>query len=191
MAALASCSDDSSPEADPGLPDTSAPTETGDIPETETPVDNPSISLPSLPIGGNTTESADPDVPNNQCVDVNWIVDEGSGATLKEGIQVVVTSAIFTPDLFDEADTGCDDSNPSCIGYEFTEDAQACTLAVKPLEGAELLDENPFVALGGIVNCQLDAEECQAFADAVATEQNLSIDLLIPEVSPTDDTTSG
>jgi hypothetical protein len=61
---------------------------------------------------------------------------------------------------------------------------------VEPTPGAELLDENPVVAVTGNLNCQLELAECQAFANAVVTEQNLSIDLLIPEVSATDDTTS-
>jgi len=189
LAAIVSCANESDPEPDPGPVPTTTTTETGRTVDPEPTPDNPSISLPSLPIGGDAEESSDSDHPNNQCVDVNWIVDQDSEATLKAGIEIEVTSFLFTPDIFVVSDAGCDDNNPSCTGFVFTEDAQVCNLAVDPTSDGAELTEDPTVGLTGIVNCTLEREECQAFADSAA-EQNPSIPLLIPEVVPTDETTS-
>jgi hypothetical protein len=189
LAALVSCSDDPSEEVEPGPVDTTTPTETTGEPDPEPPTEQPTVSLPSLPIGGTANESEDVDVPNNQCVDVNWIVDQEGDALLVEGIEVQITGATFTPpELFVEAGAGCGGGNPPCTGYVFTDKAQACNLAVEPLPGAELLEETPFVALTGVATCELTQEECDAFGEAVANEENLTIDLLIPEVATTETT---
>lgn len=188
LAALVSCANEPDPEPDPDPAPTTRTTATGNTPDPEPTDDNPSISLPSLPIGGDAEESSDSDHPNNQCVDVNWIVDEDSEATLKAGIEIEVTSFLFTPDIFVVSDAGCDDSNPSCTGFVFTEDAQVCNLAVEPIDGAEP-GAKATVSLTGIVNCTLETQECEAFADS-AEEQNPTIPLDVPEVVPTDETSS-
>lgn len=80
---MAGCTDEVALEVDPGLPHTSVPDPNTNGPDPDDPNgQSPSISLPSLPIGGNANESADPSHPNSQCVDVNWIVEPGSAATL-------------------------------------------------------------------------------------------------------------
>jgi hypothetical protein len=188
LAALVSCANEPDPEPGPNPAPTTRTTATSNTPDPEPTDDNPSISLPSLPIGGDAEESSDSDHPNNQCVDVNWIVDEDSEATLKAGIEIEVTSFLFTPEIFVVSDAGCDDSNPSCTGFVFTEDAQVCNLAVEPAEGAEPGTEAT-VGLTGIVTCTLETEECEAFADS-AEEQNPTIPLEVPEVVPTDETSS-
>lgn len=189
IAALVSCANETDPEPDPDPVPTTLTTGTGNTPSPEPTPDNPSISLPSLPIGGDPEESSDADHPNNQCVDVNWIVDDDSEATLRAGVEIEVTRVIFTPEVFLVADAGCDDSNPPCTGFVFTEDADVCNLAVEPAEGAEPGTEAT-VGLTGFVTCTLEREECEAFADS-AEEQNPSLGPLeVPEVGPTDETTS-
>lgn len=188
LAALVSCANETDPEPDPDPAPTTRTTATSNTPDPEPTDDNPSISLPSLPIGGDPEESSDSEHPNNQCVDVNWIVDEDSEATLRAGIEIEVTSVLFTPDIFVVSDAGCDDNNPPCTGFVFTEDTQVCNLAVEPIDGAEP-GATATVSLTGIVNCTLETEECEAFADS-AEEQNPTIPLEVPEVGPTDETTS-
>ena len=77
-------------------------------PGPDTPVDDPTLSLPGLPIGGNLYSSIDGNHPDNQCTNVNWIVDSAA-ADLVSGIEVEVTGCPLDPVAFTEASTGCDD----------------------------------------------------------------------------------
>lgn len=187
LAAVTGCTDEVALEVDPGLPQTSVPAPNTNGPDPDDPNgQSPSISLPSLPIGGNANESADISHPNNQCVDVNWIVEPGSAATLSSGIAVEVTGFVFTPSVFVVADAGCDDNNPPCPGFVFTVAAQVCNLAVMPAIDGDMAVENSVVALAGRVDCQhVGPKECDRFANAAEAEQNLSIELITPQISPT------
>ena len=102
------------------------------------------------------------------------------------GIAVEVTGFVFTPGVFVVADARCDDNNPPCPDFVFTVDAQVCNLAVAPSIDGDITVENSVVALAGNVNCRhVGPEECDRFANAAKAEQNLSIELLTPQISPT------
>ena len=61
-----------------------------------TPSTNPTLSLPSLPVGGDHYSSIDGNHPDNQCANVNWIV-QSETADLVPGIEVAVTGVDFEP----------------------------------------------------------------------------------------------
>ena len=65
-------------------------------PGPDNPVDEPTLSLPALPVGGNHYSSIDGNHPDNQCANVNWIVDSDA-ADLVSGIEVEVTGVGFDP----------------------------------------------------------------------------------------------
>lgn len=159
-------------------------------PGTDDPVDEPTLSLPGLPIGGRTYLSIDGNHPDNQCANVNWIV-ESAAADLVSGIEVVVTGFVFDPEVFTVASAGCDDDAPPCPGFVFTADAQVCNLAVAPIPGPDTSLGSYRFALVGRVDClEVGSEQCRQFRDAVAAEPGLSLGL-DPPFTGTDDNTDG
>lgn len=196
---VTSCAQDTaSPEADPAEASTSDSDDNGgddgensnggddgngggssdsDGPGPDDPVDEPTLSLPGLPIGGRTYLSIDGTHPDNQCANVNWIVDS-SAADLAAEIEVEVTGFDFDPDVFTVASAGCDDDAPSCPGFVFTVDAQVCNLAVAPIPGSDTRLDSYTFALVGRVDCrEIGSDRCEAFKDAVAAEPSLSLRL--------------
>ena len=123
-------------------------------PGPDTPVDEPTLSLPALPIGGNLYSSIDGNHPDNQCTNVNWIVDSDA-ADLVSGIEVEVTGVAFDPVAFTVASTGCDDDAPPCPGFVFTADARVCNLAVAPIPGSDTSGSFAVLAAGP---CRLPAD---------------------------------
>jgi hypothetical protein len=194
---MAGCAqDDAAPEVDPG-----ATTVTSDNnganrksgssdpndPGPDDPVDQPTLSLPGLPIGGRTYPSIDGNHPDNQCANVNWIVD-AAAADLAPGIAVAVTGFEFDPEVFTVASAGCDNDAPPCPGFVFTVDAQVCNLAVAPIPGSDTSLGSYRFALVGHVDCrEIGSERCQEFKDAVAAEPGLSLGLDPPFTGTDDD----
>ena len=192
--AVAGCAqDDAAPEVDPA--DASLLSDEGDAaeasgvegPGADDPVDRPTLSLPGLPIGGETYFSIDGNHPDNQCANVNWIV-EADAADLAPGVEVTVTGFEFDPAVFTVATAGCDDNAPPCPGFTYTVDAQACNLAVAPIPGSDTsLDSYRFSLLGRVDCRELGSERCEAFRAAVAAEPKLSLGLDPPVIRTTAD----
>lgn len=156
-------------------------------PGPDDPVDQPTLSLPGLPIGGRTYLSIDGNHPNNQCANVNWIVDDDA-ADLAPGIAVAVTGFEFDPAVFTVASAGCDNDAPPCSGFVFTVDTQVCNLAVAPIPGSDTSLGSYRFALVGRVDCrEIGSERCQEFQDAVAVEPGLSLGLDPPFAGTDDD----
>lgn len=159
----------------------------GNGPGPDDPVDQPTLSLPGLPIGGRTYLSIDGNHPDNQCANVNWIVDDDD-ADLAPGIAVAVTAFEFDPAVFMVASAGCDNDAPPCPGFVFTVDAQVCNLAVAPIPGSDTSLGPYEFALVGRLDChETTSERCQEFKDAVAAEPGLSLELDPPFTGTDDD----
>ena len=192
LVAAGCAQDDAGPEVDPA--DASVLTDSGDAaeaggvegPGADDPVDRPTLSLPGLPIGGETYSSVDGNHPDNQCANVNWIV-EADAADLAPGVAVTVTGFEFDPAVFTVASAGCRDDAPPCPGFTYTVDAQACNLAVAPIPGSDTSLASYRFSLVGRVDCrELGSERCGAFKAAVAAEPQLSLGLDPPVIGTTD-----
>ena len=198
--ALGSCArDDSASEVDPGgVASTSAEGSTGagggggigsggsggssdpNGPGPDKPVDEPTLTLASLPVGGNHYGSIDGNHPDNQCANVNWIV-QSDAADLVTGVEVEVTGVAFDPVVFTVASTGCDDDAPPCPGFVFTAAARVCNLAVAPVPGSDTNGSSYTFALHGRIDCrEIGSERCRDFTTAVAAEPMLRLDLDAP-----------
>ena len=182
--------DDSASEVDPAGSGSSATATETNGPGPDTPVDDPTLSLPGLPIGGNLYSSIDGNHPDNQCTNVNWIVDSAA-ADLVSGIEVEVTGVSFDPVAFTEASTGCDDDAPPCAGFVFTPDARVCNLAVAPIPGSDTSGSFAFSLLGRVDCREIGSERCRDFTEAVAAEPMLSHDLDAPVTGSGDDPDGG
>ena len=197
---LGSCArDDSASEVDPGgVASTSAEGSTGagggggsgsggsggssdqNGPGPDNPVDEPTLTLASLPVGGNHYASIDGNHPDNQCANVNWIV-QSDAADLVPGVEVEVTGVAFEPVVFTVASTGCDDGAPPCPGFVFTPAARVCNLAVAPIPGSDTSGSSYTFALHGRIDCrEIGSGRCRDFTAAVAAEPMLSLDLDAP-----------
>lgn len=185
---VSGCAGESSqPEATPESLNTSAPITDTEGPSPDAGGDGgTAVLLPKIPIGGNADVSADPGHPANQCVSINWIVDN-EAAQIPASVQVRLTGVTFDPPIFAVTEAGCSGSTPPCGGYVFTTGNQACDIAIEPLGiSADPSGGSPSMSATGEVLCD-DAEspECTTFLEAVATEQNVAIDLNFPELSET------
>lgn len=172
------CAQDPAPEADPESPQTSEPGTGSAQPGPETPDPNggtPSVSLPGLPVGGDPQISTED--PAVECAQVNWIVDEGSGAELDEGIAVTIDSVTPSPEYFGLADSGCTSLGPSCVGYAFDAANETCYVAVTLVgEAPEFPDEGEQLTASGSATCA-SQEQCDAFAAAVAESEQIAASL--------------
>lgn len=161
-------------------PNTSAPTMgTPDV-EPDQPNGNgqPSLSLPSLPVGGDSVPVEGS--PGLQCASVSWIVDPAGPAALRGGFSVTITGVATDPPDFRLSRQTCVEGTPSCFGYTFSADSgnPACVVAAwarRPGASAALV-------LSGTVHCsQLPLAACRDFVTAA---------LQVPgQVSLTDETT--
>ncbi len=175
VASLAGCVGTAQPEVHPSGVDTSAPNTgtTGPAPDTQSQA--VSVELAQLPIGGNTTQ--DQTTFADTCVTINWIVQQDA-AKIPSGVQITITGANFSTDVYAVADQGCADDHPPCIGFVFDAGHQACNLAIAPTGSQDATGTEPAVSIGGKVTC-VDGQsaDCVAFLSAVANEQSLSIPL--------------
>jgi hypothetical protein len=175
---LAGCGD--TRDADPG----SAPatTEIADTPSVEptgpeTPVTTReggggvSVSLPSLPIGG----QSEPDRGKRQCVPVNWL-EPGDKPNIPKGISVAVTSVRLTPaGLFDKGASGCGGAPRCDSSFVFTSQRLACSVSVT----AKGTGETARLSVSGAVNCP--AGQAQKCRDLVARVSPGSIEVVQPD----------
>lgn len=168
------CAQDPAPEADPEAPQTSEP-DTGSAepdPETQDPNGGtPSVSLPGLPIGGDTVLSdVDPSV---SCTEVTWIADEP--AEVPDGVAVTIDSVSLSQDYFGLAEGGCESLGSPCVGYTFTaaDNDAACAVAVT-LVGVPDDPENESLSVAGTATCDTQ-ELCDELVGDVADESQLSI----------------
>ena len=145
-----------------------------------TPSTNPTL-IAAEPAGRRQPlRSIDGNHPDNQCANVNWIV-QSDAADLVPGIEVAVTGVAFEPVVFTVASTGCDDDAPPCPGFMFTADARVCNLAVAPIPGSDTNGSSYTFALHGRIDCrEIGSERCHDFTTAVAGEPMLSLDLDAP-----------
>jgi hypothetical protein len=166
------------PEVAPDAPSASSPSSSSpDIaPPPDTGRGSISVELPQLPIGGNV--SFDENTLADNCVAVNWIVDQDN-AKIPENVQIWIGGAAFTDDVYALADAGCSGENPPCIGFIFDVANQTCALAIAPTGIQPSSPDAPLaVSISGEVTCS-DGEsfECAKFLSALVTESNLSIPL--------------
>jgi hypothetical protein len=143
-----------------------------------------SVSLPGLPIGGNSQLTDDPAV---QCVSVGW----SGPPAIPDGVTVTIGSNFtFHPAAaFTQTSANCPDGTPSCWPGTFRigVDGGTCSLAVRTTGVAT--GDNPSVEVtGGTATCAPDAAAlCDRFRDAVAAAQPQAIGLQQP---PAPDTSS-
>lgn len=171
------CAQDPAPEADPEAPQTSEP-DTGSAepdPETQDPNGGtPSVSLPGLPIGGDTVLSdADPSV---SCTEVTWIADEP--AEVPDGIEVVIDAVTLSQAYFGLADGGCESFGTACVGYTFTaaDNDAICVVAVTLVGDVPDDHGDESLSVAGSATCDTQ-ELCDELAADVADETQFSIDL--------------
>ena len=182
------------PEVTPNAPSSSAPSTSSPAPPAAPPPDTGgseiSIELAQLPIGGNV--SFDENTLADNCVTVNWIV-ERDNAKIPENVQIWISGATFTDDVYALADSGCSGENPPCIGFIFDVANQTCDLAIAP---TGIQPSSPDVQLdvriSGEITCS-DGEtfECAQFLTALSGESNVSIPLDTPFADATSDESLG
>ena len=184
VASLAGCVGTAQPEVTPGGVDTSAPNTGTTAPSPDTQSQAVSVELAQLPIGGNTTQ--DQTTFADTCVTINWIVQQDA-AKIPSDVQIAITGASFSTDVYALADQGCADDHPPCIGFVFDAGHQACDLAIAATGSQDATGTEPAVSIAGDVTC-VDGEtaDCTAFLAAVADEQSLSIPLDPPPSTQSD-----
>jgi hypothetical protein len=175
VASLAGCVGTAQPEVSPGGLDTSAPNTGTTAPSPDNASQGVSVELAQLPIGGTTTQ--DQTTFADTCVTINWIVQQDA-AKIPSDVQITITGATFSTDVYTLADQGCAGDHPDCIGFVFDAGHQACDLAIAPTGSQDSTGTEPAVSIGGDVTC-VDGQtaDCTAFLAAVADEKSLSIPL--------------
>ena len=171
------------PEVTPNAPSSSAPsTSSPPAPPPDTGGGEISLELAQLPIGGSV--SFDENTFADNCVTVNWIVEQDN-SRIPENVQIWISGATFTDDVYALADSGCSDENPPCIGFIFDVANQTCDLAIAPTgKQPSSPDAQLAVSIAGEVTCtEGETFECAKFLSALDTESNLSIPLDTPPVA--------
>jgi len=159
---VAGCATDSTTLSDSssGLTDqalTSAPATEGTGPETpqESEETAPSISVPTLPVGG------DPDVDGlSQCAHANWL-----GSEIPPGVEVSITGVSLDPDdVFSVGGDLCGSGNSCADSWTWTADNQGdeCTVAVTQQIDS---DQQVTLVLDGTVTCSSQSL-CDEFENA-------------------------
>ena len=192
-AALAGCAvaQPQQREVVPNAPSASAPSTSSPAPLPDTGGSEISVELAQLPIGGNVTFDAN--TLADACVTVNWIAEQDN-ARIPENVQIWITGATFTDDVYALAESGCSGENPPCIGFIFDIANQSCDLAIAPTGNQPSSPDTALeVSISGAVTCSDgNSPDCAKFLSAVVSESNLSIPLDPPPASaPTDAPTSG
>jgi hypothetical protein len=93
-------------------------------------------------------------------------------------VQITITGASFSTDVYTLADQGCPGDHPACIGFVFDAGHQVCDLAITPTGSLDSTGTEPAVSIAGDVTC-VDGQtpECADFLSAVANETSVSIPL--------------
>jgi hypothetical protein len=138
------------PSAEPTGPETPRPKGSGDV----------AISVPSLPVGGGSTNVSESD----QCVTASWL-----NPTIPDGVAVQVTKVVPDPDGVFDLGGGCD-SIPGCRpSFVYTSTQSSCSIAVtaKKRQGRETK-----LSLKGEIRCPAGNRTCADFAhNAKGTSQ--------------------
>jgi hypothetical protein len=167
-------------EPAPGPLNTTAPSTSAALPAPDTGDVGVSVEVAQLPIGGSASD--DTDIAGDQCVDVNWIVQQGA-ASIPDGVHITITAATFTPDIFSLADDGCSGTAPPCAGFTFQAGDQECVLAVAP--NGDPFDTSgtaPVMSLSGKVTCDdPGSTTCATFLAAVGSNAQNTITLEFPD----------
>ena len=183
---LAGCSgNDAEPEATPGSLDTSSPTTETEGPPPDTGGGGgASVSLPSAPVGGQSTQPGDD--PGFQCLSVNWLA--GDDAAIPDGATVSLGDFSFDPAVFDVVDAGCESDGPHCTGFTFTSTDLACSLPVQwngtPFS-ADVFEASANVT--ATASCDDSSADCTAFLAAVVNQAPAQLGVTLP---PFDEGTS-
>jgi hypothetical protein len=172
------------------------PTESGEPPGpeisgTETPdsgeADEVTVSLPGLPIGGQSGINA----REEACVEVAYL--GGEEHRIPDGARVLVTRFRFSSDLLVVEGNGCGSGRRDCRDDEgaFTDQARNCVLPVQttreptPAPGQEDdgdVSEDVSLAMDATVHCASDGQQrCADFVEGVRREpadQTVSITVL-------------
>jgi len=190
LVVLTGCgNEDNSQEVTPTL-NTSAPTTDtdGPSPDIGDGGGGVSVSLPSAPVGGQSTQPGDD--PGFQCLSVNWLA--GDDAAIPEGASVALGSFTFDPAVLDVADGGCESEGPNCTGFEFTSTDLSCFLPVR-WNGTPFDSEISTASanVDATASCDDDSSECAAFLEAVVNQAPAQLGVTLPppeEPSPEDGT---
>lgn len=171
-------------------------TETFEPPTTEATTDDPSpspgtdpdpgpaISVARLPVGGQSDRSTTD--PALRCARVSWIASEAG--EIPAGSAVEITSYVFEPDSFEALAGGCGAGVPDCWRYLFRPGQLRCDLLVRALAPVDE-DAGPQVGMSGLLYCpDNDSPACQRFLAAVAKEEQISVDLSVPQLEETSGT---
>ncbi len=175
VVSLAGCVGTTQPEVTPGGVGTSAPQTGTTAPAPDNQSQAVSVQLAQLPIGGNTTQ--DQTTFADTCVTINWIVQQNA-AKIPSDVQITITGADFSTDVYALAGQGCAGDHPACIGFVFDAGHQACDLAVASTGSQDATGTEPAVSIRGDVTCiRGETADCAAFLAAVPNERSLSIPL--------------
>lgn len=113
-----------------------------------------SISVPTLPVGGNTDQDG-----VDQCAHANWL-----GATLPPGVEVVVDQVALDPDgVFSLGEEPCGSGGPACASswtWSAETQSQECTVSATQLVDT---DQTVTLVLVGTVRCDSTAA-CDEFS---------------------------
>lgn len=181
VASLSGCVGTAQPEVNPGGVNTSAPHTGTTAPQPEATSQAVSVELAQLPIGGAPT--ADPTTGDDTCVTVNWAGQQDT-ATIPADVQITITGAVFSTDVYAVADQGCGDDHPSCTDFVFVTDSQGCNLAIAPTGSTDFTGTEPAVSLSGTGTCVGgQTADCVAFLTAVEGGAGASIQLDPPPSS--------
>jgi hypothetical protein len=118
----------------------------------------PSISLASVPIGGQSQNDGEP----QQCVEVSYL----GNVDIPEGVEISVTGASFKPRVFETGGDACSGEAPLCLdgGVTYTADSTGPCLIPIRFVGTESVD-NARLSVSGRVKCPVgQAEKCRDLA---------------------------
>jgi hypothetical protein len=105
-------------------------------------------------------------------------------------VQIWISSATFTDEVYALAESGCSGDNPPCIGFLFDVANQTCDLAIAPTGNQPSSPDAPLgVSISGEVTCSDGANvECAKFLAASTGERKVSIPLDEPPAdAPSDE----
>ena len=162
--------------------DFSSPAVEGSGPESPPPRKDggPSITVASLPVGGNADQ--DPENPLQQCASVNWLL-----GSLPSGVVVRLGDVSFDPSgIFQQGGSGCGSNQPVChAGTTWTKDGSSCSLPVTQLDESSAADVTLLVP--GKISCPSQVV-CDQLNGQLTGQTGLQIVLTaIPNGTPSPD----
>ncbi|HEU5271896.1 MAG TPA: hypothetical protein VFU36_18385 [Jatrophihabitans sp.] len=140
---------DSSPAAEGSGPESPQPAQGG----------GPSITVASLPVGGDGGHDSNDPNPAQQCGSVNWLL-----GPLPADVVVELGDISFDPSgIFSLGGSGCPSDQPTCqSGTHWTTDNSGCGVPV--IQGDPNADSTVSIVVAGTVHCASQAE-CDQLAE--------------------------